>query len=224
MLAQLGETPRRASRVARRRLSARHAAQGRQLVRPLGPELHLRHLVFALRAQRLRHRPWLARKSARRSIGWCRSRTRTAAGAKTARATSSTIVAMSRRPAPHRRRPGLLLGLMACGEVGNPAVARGVQYLAQTQTDSGFWDEERFTATGFPRVFYLRYHGYRKFFPLWALARYRNLTDEQQRERAFRHVIVSAPVASNRAFCVCEACRRNRPTRFAHCLPHSSSP
>ena len=70
-----------------------------------------------------------------------------------------------------------LLGLMACGEVRNPAVARGVQYLAQTQTDSGFWDEERYTATGFPRVFYLRYHGYRKFFPLWAIARYRNLTE-----------------------------------------------
>ena len=39
----------------------------------------------------------------------------------------------------------------------------------------GVWPEERFTATGFPRVFYLRYHGYAKFFPLWALARYRNI-------------------------------------------------
>jgi len=78
-----------------------------------------------------------------------------------------------------------LLGLMACGEVRNPAVARGVQYLAQTQTDSGFWDEERFTATGFPRVFYLRYHGYRKFFPLWAMARYRNLTDSNSANVAF---------------------------------------
>jgi squalene-hopene/tetraprenyl-beta-curcumene cyclase len=68
-----------------------------------------------------------------------------------------------------------LLGLMACGEIDHPAVARGVRYLVQTQTENGFWDEERFTATGFPRVFYLRYHGYRKFFPLWALARYRNL-------------------------------------------------
>ena len=68
-----------------------------------------------------------------------------------------------------------LLGLMACGEVGHPAVARGVEYLSRAQTVSGFWDEERFTATGFPRVFYLRYHGYRKFFPLWAIARYRNL-------------------------------------------------
>ncbi len=68
-----------------------------------------------------------------------------------------------------------LLGLMASGEINHPAVERGVRYLAQTQVADGFWDEERFTATGFPRVFYLRYHGYRKFFPLWALARYRNL-------------------------------------------------
>ncbi|HEX3164513.1 MAG TPA: squalene--hopene cyclase, partial [Pseudolabrys sp.] len=68
-----------------------------------------------------------------------------------------------------------LLGLMASGEVDHPAVERGIRYLAQTQVAGGFWDEERFTATGFPRVFYLRYHGYRKFFPLWALARYRNL-------------------------------------------------
>jgi squalene-hopene/tetraprenyl-beta-curcumene cyclase len=68
-----------------------------------------------------------------------------------------------------------LLGLMACGKVGHTAVERGVRFLSQTQTENGFWNEERFTATGFPRVFYLRYHGYRKFFPLWALARYRNL-------------------------------------------------
>jgi squalene-hopene/tetraprenyl-beta-curcumene cyclase len=68
-----------------------------------------------------------------------------------------------------------LLGLMASGEVNHSAVERGVRYLSQTQAADGFWNEERFTATGFPRVFYLRYHGYRKFFPLWALARYRNL-------------------------------------------------
>jgi squalene-hopene/tetraprenyl-beta-curcumene cyclase len=64
---------------------------------------------------------------------------------------------------------------MAVGEIGHPAVQRGVYYLSRTQTVDGLWDEERYTATGFPRVFYLRYHGYRKFFPLWALARYRNL-------------------------------------------------
>ena len=52
---------------------------------------------------------------------------------------------------------------------------KGIAYLASTQGQDGFWGEERFTATGFPRVFYLRYHGYAKFFPMWALARYRNL-------------------------------------------------
>ncbi len=68
-----------------------------------------------------------------------------------------------------------LLGLMAGGASDHPAVARGIGYLLKTQSADGFWNEERFTATGFPRVFYLRYHGYRKIFPLWALARYRNL-------------------------------------------------
>jgi len=68
-----------------------------------------------------------------------------------------------------------LLGLMSAGQIKHSAVRRGIEYLAATQAADGFWNEPRFTATGFPRVFYLRYHGYRKFFPLWALARYRNL-------------------------------------------------
>ena len=68
-----------------------------------------------------------------------------------------------------------LLALMAAGEGGHPAVKRGIDYLLRTQGEDGFWTEPRYTATGFPRVFYLRYHGYSKFFPLWALARYRNL-------------------------------------------------
>ncbi|SEC06843.1 squalene-hopene/tetraprenyl-beta-curcumene cyclase [Rhizobiales bacterium GAS188] len=78
-----------------------------------------------------------------------------------------------------------LLGLMAAGEVDHPAVARGVAYLAATQGKDGFWPEEFHTATGFPRVFYLRYHGYSKFFPLWALARYRNLKRGNSRSTAF---------------------------------------
>ena len=68
-----------------------------------------------------------------------------------------------------------LLGLMAAGELDHPAVTRGVSYLKSTQGVDGAWREARFNATGFPRVFYLRYHGYAKFFPLWALARFRNL-------------------------------------------------
>ncbi|MHC2274397.1 squalene-hopene/tetraprenyl-beta-curcumene cyclase [Bradyrhizobium diazoefficiens] len=74
-----------------------------------------------------------------------------------------------------------LLALMAAGEVDHPAVARGVEYLIATQNEKGLWDEQRYTATGFPRVFYLRYHGYSKFFPLWALARYRNLRNTNSR-------------------------------------------
>jgi squalene-hopene/tetraprenyl-beta-curcumene cyclase len=69
-----------------------------------------------------------------------------------------------------------LLGLMAVGETGSDAVARGVDYLLAHRNEEGLWDEELFTAVGFPRVFYLRYHGYRAFFPVWALARFRNLT------------------------------------------------
>lgn len=68
-----------------------------------------------------------------------------------------------------------LLGLLAAGEIDNPAIERGIGYLLTHQGEDGFWQEKRFTATGFPRVFYLRYHGYAKFFPLWALARYANL-------------------------------------------------
>ena len=69
-----------------------------------------------------------------------------------------------------------LLGLMAAGALEHPALARGIKYLADGQGADGFWNEPRYTATGFPRVFYLRYRGYAKYFPLWALARYRNLT------------------------------------------------
>jgi squalene-hopene/tetraprenyl-beta-curcumene cyclase len=78
-----------------------------------------------------------------------------------------------------------ILGLMAAGECDHPAVARGVNYLIKTQGQDGFWPEARYTAVGFPRVFYLRYHGYAKFFPLWAIARYRNLQGGNTRRVQF---------------------------------------
>ncbi len=68
-----------------------------------------------------------------------------------------------------------LLGLMAAAEVDHPAVARGIAYLQETQAQDGLWNQLHYAGGGFPRVFYLRYHGYPKFFPLWAMARYRNL-------------------------------------------------
>ncbi len=78
-----------------------------------------------------------------------------------------------------------VLGLMAAGAADHPAVARGVAYLARTQRPDGEWSELPYTAVGFPRVFYLRYHGYRLYFPLLALARYRNLRRGNDRRVAF---------------------------------------
>ena len=76
-----------------------------------------------------------------------------------------------------------LLGLMAAGAVDGPAVAAGVRWLMTAPRDGAYWEEPWHTAVGFPRVFYLRYHGYRAYFPLWALARYARL-----KRAGIRHV------------------------------------
>ena len=68
-----------------------------------------------------------------------------------------------------------LLGLMAAGEVDSEVVKRGIEYLMHAPRDGGRWQENHYNAVGFPRVFYLKYHGYSAFFPLFALARYRQL-------------------------------------------------
>ena len=70
---------------------------------------------------------------------------------------------------------------MAAGEARHQAVALGIRYLQRTQGPDGLWPQDHYTGGGFPRVFYLRYHGYPKYFPLWALARYRNLTGANSR-------------------------------------------
>ena len=78
-----------------------------------------------------------------------------------------------------------LLGLMAAGEVESAMVARGVDYLRRAPRQGGKWDEQLYNAVGFPRVFYLRYHGYSVYFPLWALARYQNLMARNDRRVAW---------------------------------------
>lgn len=86
------------------------------------------------------------------------------------------------RPDPREAAPSSasqtawgMLALMACGEAAHEAVQRAAEWLLARQKPDGDWPEEDYTGTGFPRVFYLRYHGYRRIFPLWALARLRNL-------------------------------------------------
>ena len=85
-----------------------------------------------------------------------------------------------------------LLGLMAAGEVNSAAVQRGVHYLINQQDEEGKWDEKLYTGTGFPSVFYLRYHGYGQFFPLWALGEYRRLRTDKitlQEKMILKHPI-----------------------------------
>ena len=67
-----------------------------------------------------------------------------------------------------------VLGLIAAGEANCKEVKAGIDFILKQQQADGVWDDKCFTAPGFPKVFFLKYHGYDKFFPLWALARYRN--------------------------------------------------
>jgi squalene-hopene/tetraprenyl-beta-curcumene cyclase len=78
-----------------------------------------------------------------------------------------------------------VLALMAGGRTNDPAVARGIAWLQAAQKEDGEWDELPYTAVGFPKVFYLRYHGYRQFFPLLALARFRNLGRANSKQVGF---------------------------------------
>ena len=81
---------------------------------------------------------------------------------------------------PHASTPfqtaWAVLALLAVGEAYSDKVKLGIDYLLKQQKLDGLWHDQNYTAPGFPRVFYLKYHGYTKYFPLWALARYRNLT------------------------------------------------
>ncbi|MGC8623853.1 MAG: squalene--hopene cyclase [Phycisphaerae bacterium] len=67
------------------------------------------------------------------------------------------------------------MGLLAASGVDDPAVRKAIRWLIDTQNPDGNWDEQWFTGTGFPRVFYLKYHLYRLYFPLMALARFRRI-------------------------------------------------
>ncbi len=80
-----------------------------------------------------------------------------------------------------------LIGLLAASDKDDPAVGRAVEHLVGEQNTDGSWAEQEFTGTGFPCVFFLKYHLYRNYFPLYALARYRNLEQNRSEFRAFRN-------------------------------------
>jgi squalene-hopene/tetraprenyl-beta-curcumene cyclase len=70
-----------------------------------------------------------------------------------------------------------LMGLMSAGDIDCEQVQRGLDYLLRTQNQAGSWDETAFTGTGFPRVFYLKYHMYSQYFPVFAIGMYARLTE-----------------------------------------------
>jgi squalene-hopene/tetraprenyl-beta-curcumene cyclase len=86
-----------------------------------------------------------------------------------------------------------LLALLAAGEEGD-AVRAGVDWLVANQREGG-WDEAPFTGTGFPKVFYLKYHLYGLYFPLMALARYAAATGNAAAPRADADSAVGPPHA-----------------------------
>ncbi|HEY7404317.1 MAG TPA: squalene--hopene cyclase [Candidatus Angelobacter sp.] len=76
-----------------------------------------------------------------------------------------------------------VMGLLAAGDTRSESVQRGILYLLENQRGDGHWDEDQYTGTGFPRVFYLAYHLYRDYFPLIALATYsKEFTALEQQE------------------------------------------
>ena len=77
-----------------------------------------------------------------------------------------------------------LIGLLAAADPNDPAVGRAAAYLIQQQNANGSWSEDEFTGTGFPGVFYLKYHLYKNSFPVYALARFRNLGKQAEEYRA----------------------------------------
>ena len=77
-----------------------------------------------------------------------------------------------------------LIGLMAAADPGDPAIAKAAAWLVQQQHEDGSWAESDFTGTGFPCVFYLKYHLYRNSFPVYALARFHNQAHKTEQFRA----------------------------------------
>ena len=111
----------------------------------------------------------------RKAVGWLESRQRPDGGWGEDGASYWSKTKDTVKDSTASQTAWAVLGLMAAGEVNNPAVRRGIEYLLAAPRYGEQWDEPWYTAVGFPRVFYLRYHGYSVYFPLWALARYRRL-------------------------------------------------
>ncbi len=86
-----------------------------------------------------------------------------------------------------------VMGLIAAGLAQHSAVIRGIRFLALNQEDDGTWTETEFTGTGFPKVFYLRYHYYPIYFPLLALAQWARTVGPHLARQNNDHAISALP-------------------------------
>jgi squalene-hopene/tetraprenyl-beta-curcumene cyclase len=116
-------------------------------------------------------------ESVQRAVGWLEARQNVDGGWGES---NDSYDSNARAHRPFERTPSnayqtawALLALLAAGAGRSDAVRGGIEYLRRTQQPGGLWSDPTFTAPGFPRVFYLKYHGYCSYFPLWALAAYR---------------------------------------------------
>jgi squalene-hopene/tetraprenyl-beta-curcumene cyclase len=107
----------------------------------------------------------------RKAVAWLKGRQNADGG--WGESNDSYAKAATHAPSTPHQTAWALLALLAAGEAQSEPVRRGIGHLLRTQQPDGLWSDPNFTAPGFPRVFYLKYHGYCGYFPLWALAAFR---------------------------------------------------
>ena len=169
---QPGRPSRPSGDAPRRRVPPVQAGRGRHLVRPVGQQLHLRNLARAARAHARRRRSLRAALPAGRPV---------AARDAEPRRRMGRAAALLRGPvgqggrSEHPVADGLGPdGALRLSRTRPPTACAGASTTScATQQYDGSWRDEHWTATGFPKVFYLRYHLYATYFPLWALSLYR---------------------------------------------------
>ena len=151
---------------------ATHAGSRRQLVRPLGRQLHLRHLAGAGRPGA----PWACRRTIRpwsRGANWLLAYQQPCGGWGESPDSYAEPQLRGQGPATASQTAWAMLGLMAAGHAIIGAVARRRAAICSTRSaTTAPGTRPEFTGTGFPQVFYLRYHLYRIYFPLMALAHF----------------------------------------------------
>lgn len=116
---------------------------------------------------------------ARRAVGWLRDRQNPDGGWGELPSSYERGAETGRGPSTASQTAWALLGLLAAGEQASTSVARGIGFLIDRQRADGGWDETEWTGTGFPEVFYLKYHYYPIYFPLLALAIYSRALDDR---------------------------------------------